>query len=355
MGDLFLDKGKLLTTTAVSNYFIDAYMPHANGEFVKVYLYLLRLASDSGSDLSLEAIADKFACTESDVSRALHYWADLGLLTLTEDTNGSIHGIRLEHCLPKTSTPTVMVTPQLQAPVTSFTQAAPAAADTAEEADIPSKPAYTSAQLAAFSEIEDVQSIIFTAEQYLGRTLSPNDNQTLIYLYDVLDFSYELIDYLIEYCVSNGKKRMRYIEKTALNWYEEGIVTLEQAKAQTSLYSNKYYPVMRALGISDHTPTEVERKQINQWLEQFPMELVIEACNRTMASLHKPSFPYVSKILSSWSKNQVNNLKDVTQLDEAHKQAATQEKVISGNGFNNFAQHDYDYDLLEKQLLTSRR
>ena len=27
--------------TAVSNYFIDTLMPQANGEFVKIYLYLL--------------------------------------------------------------------------------------------------------------------------------------------------------------------------------------------------------------------------------------------------------------------------------------------------------------------------
>ena len=31
--------------TVVKNTFIDQYMPQANGEFVKVYLYLLRCAN----------------------------------------------------------------------------------------------------------------------------------------------------------------------------------------------------------------------------------------------------------------------------------------------------------------------
>ena len=38
--------------TVIQNSFIDQYMPLANGEFVKVYIYLLRCA-DSGRSLSL--------------------------------------------------------------------------------------------------------------------------------------------------------------------------------------------------------------------------------------------------------------------------------------------------------------
>lgn len=340
MGDLFLDKGKLVDTTSISNYFIDEYMPKANGEFVKVYIYLLRCASNSDMDLSLEAIADKFSCTEGDVSRALHYWESLGLLTLTADHAGHIQGICLERCRPKVSQPL----PQPVMLQTSFS--------------IPEKPAYTNAQLAAFAQEEDIQQILFTAEQYLGRTLSPKDNETLIYLYDELGFSYELIDYLIEYCVSNNKRRMRYIEKTALNWAEAGITTLEQAKAQTSLFSNKYYPVMRAMGICDHSPAEIERKYINKWLDKlgFPMEIVIEACNRTIAALHKPSFAYADKILTSWNQQGAATMADIHRLDKLHHQAAdTPVTTGNTNGFNNFSQHNYDFDELEKQLLTSRK
>ena len=43
--------------TAVSNYFIDYYMPQAGGEYVKLYLCLLRHAADYGS-IPLESIAE---------------------------------------------------------------------------------------------------------------------------------------------------------------------------------------------------------------------------------------------------------------------------------------------------------
>ena len=70
--------------TAVSNYFIDYYMPQAGGEYVKLYLCLLRHAADYGS-IPLESIAELFDYTERDIYRGLQYWADQGLIDLAFD------------------------------------------------------------------------------------------------------------------------------------------------------------------------------------------------------------------------------------------------------------------------------
>ena len=81
--------------TLVSNYFLDTYMPQANGEFVKIYLWLLRSASVSGSALELSSIADIFNCTENDVLRALKYWKNTGVLNVTFDGRGNLKELRL--------------------------------------------------------------------------------------------------------------------------------------------------------------------------------------------------------------------------------------------------------------------
>lgn len=65
--------------TAVSDIFIDEYVPSANGDFVKVYLYLLRLLTRKNSSLSISSLADTFNQTENDVMRALRYWTSQGL------------------------------------------------------------------------------------------------------------------------------------------------------------------------------------------------------------------------------------------------------------------------------------
>ena len=64
--------------TVVSNEFIDQYMAAANGEYVKVFLYLLRHERE---DLDLASIADALNHTEADVKRALAYWKRTGVLT----------------------------------------------------------------------------------------------------------------------------------------------------------------------------------------------------------------------------------------------------------------------------------
>ena len=79
--------------TAVSDIFIDEYVPSANGDFVKVYLYLLRLFTRKNSNLSISSLADTFNQTENDVMRALRYWDRSGLVQLSYDDNNQLCGI----------------------------------------------------------------------------------------------------------------------------------------------------------------------------------------------------------------------------------------------------------------------
>ena len=53
----FTLKNKFQTNaTLVANDFIDHYMVQANGEFVKVYLFLLRHLDNAGSSLTVSAV-----------------------------------------------------------------------------------------------------------------------------------------------------------------------------------------------------------------------------------------------------------------------------------------------------------
>ena len=93
MNNLNLSSETASGYTAVSDIFIDQYVPSANGDFVKVYLYLLRLLSRSSNNLSISYIADTFNQTENDIMRALRYWDKLGLLSLSYDNNKQLCGI----------------------------------------------------------------------------------------------------------------------------------------------------------------------------------------------------------------------------------------------------------------------
>ena len=81
--------------TILSNIFIDRFMPKANGEFVKVYIYLLRMLGRPEEAFGLSQMADSLFCTEGDILRALKYWESEKLVTLLYE-EAELTGITLQ-------------------------------------------------------------------------------------------------------------------------------------------------------------------------------------------------------------------------------------------------------------------
>lgn len=174
----------------------------------------------------------------------------------------------------------------------------------------------------------------------------------------MLGFSTELIVYLIESCVSNNHTSIRYIEKVALGWADQHITTVEEAKQGSPVLGKMYYAVMNAFGITGRKLVSTEIAYISRWTNEygFDSDIILEACKRTMASLHQPNFKYTDSILSDWNKKQVHHLSDIAKLDAAHqerKKSSASANTASKNKFNNFTQRSYDYDELEQMLLTT--
>ena len=94
-------------------------------------------------------------------------------------------------------------------------------------------------RISELKQNEEIIQILYIAEQYLGKTLTPTESQKLLFFYDGLGLSADLIEYLLEYCVSHNHKSIRYIEKVAIAWAENGVTTVEQAKQSCSRYSRE--------------------------------------------------------------------------------------------------------------------
>lgn len=331
--------------TVISNLFIDEYMKEANDAQLKIYLYLVRMMS-AGLSTSVSDIADKFNHTEKDVLRALQYWEKNRLLSLEYDESGTIAGIQLLDAAHKSETDTALPVPFASIPQKIKTSVA--------KNDY-SKPAYTLDQLKEFKNNEDTSQIIFVAEQYLGKPLSPSEIKTILFFTDKLNFSEDLIDYLIQYCVGKGKKDFRYIEKVAISWAEEGISTPGQAAKAAAKYDKIVYDVMKALGKSG-VPTKAEAEYALKWINEygFTRDIILEACRRTVMATDKHRFEYADSILSNWKKKQVHHKADIQTLDEAY--AKSKNSAFRSNsapltrGFNQFPQRSYDFDALEKEL-----
>ena len=83
-----------LGSTLISNLFIDKYMKDANDAQLKVYLYLLRMMN-AGRTTSIPDMADQFNHTEREVMRSLRYWERRGLIVLEYSAGGDLMSLRM--------------------------------------------------------------------------------------------------------------------------------------------------------------------------------------------------------------------------------------------------------------------
>lgn len=321
--------------TVLENEFIDRYMPRANGEYVKVYLLLLRHLDESASLPAPSKLADLLDCTEKDILRALNYWEKEGLLECP-DAQVTASQAALSKNIKSEAVPV----------------AVPAAAPEEQIAPEENRP----------KSREEFQELMFVAEQYLGKTLSVTDIDAISYFYEKLEMSADLIEYLLGYCIESGHKSIHYIQKVALSWHEQGIATVEQAKMNSVLYNKNCYSILNAYGIKGRGPASSEMTYIRKWCEEyaFSLEIILEACDRTMNMIHQPSFEYTDSILTNWHKKDVHTLEDISVLDaqftqaritKAAAQPERSSKPAGKNRFNNFENRSYDMNDLERRLI----
>lgn len=350
-------------STTVSNLFIDEYMEDANDAQLKIYLYLLRMMN-AHQATSVSDIADKFNHTEKDVVRALKYWEKHRLLELDYDEGKTLVGIHMRDLtLPagarrrgNAEASTFVPMPAVPLPSRVDEEAPIPAFPTNAAASSLEKPVYSADQLRAFKEHQDTAQLLFIAESYIGRPLTPSEMKTILYFTDVLHFSEDMIDYLLQYCVGKNKKDFKYIEKVAVNWAEEGITTPEQAQRQACLYDKNIYSIMKELG-KNSAPTPREAEYITRWTKEygFDNDIIFEACERTVMATDKNRFEYAERILRSWHEQNVHHKSDIDRIDELHRQRRKSAPAPrqTANRFNQFAQNPYDFDALEKELLSN--
>lgn len=365
MARIALYKDNYADSTVVSNLFIDEYMKDANDAQLKVYFYLLRMLN-ADQAISVSGIADKFNHTEKDVIRALKYWEKQQILDLDFDENTALVGIHLrdlsaqatpasQHNVLLTSGP-VQTQNTAGNSIISAAVAQPVQPAPQETTPVYNKPAYSLDQLREFKEREETSQLLFIAEAYIGKPLAPSEIKTILFFTDVLHFSDDLIDYLLQYCVERGKKDFKYIEKVAVNWAEEGITTPKQAQKFSTRYDKSVYSIMNSLGRST-APTAKELEFINRWTREygFSTDIILEACERSSLATDRHRFEYAEGILSSWKNAGIHHKADIQQADATYqkKKATKPAPAASSNRFTQFAQNSYDFAALEKEILSN--
>ena len=300
--------------TAVPTEFIKKQLPQANPTFVKVYLYLLMLASEKAS-MEFSDIAETLGLLESDLMLAVKYWETAGAII----RNGE-----------------------------SFVFAQSISKENAQEVqETPEKP--HTENLAAIIEADRSLSDMFmVSQEILGKTISGSDMETIYWFYSELKMSPEAILLLLEHCVSKGKTRMNYIEKVAISWSEMGLTNAENVALYIKNEEQKtgfLYSIRKIMGISDRSLSQIEEKYLTKWHEEMGMEeeMIALAYEYCIIQTAKLSFPYMDKIITRWTKEGIRTVADAEEDNRKFKKRSKNEGIAFGD-------NSYDHDDLE--LLT---
>lgn len=281
-------------------------MKLASGKAVKVLLYMLKYRD-------VPADPEDIGVTAEDIGDALSYWEQTGIIT----KNGQAASHDEHKNADKSEKPPVKILakpPEAPAPI-----AKPRAVIKPQKSLLPSEIAER------IESSEDVAFLFESAEGCLKRVLTFDDQRTILWFYDHLGMSADIITMLIAYCCSIERTTMGYIEKIAVDWHEKNITTHEQAENEILLMQKKFSfegRVQSRLRLQSKL-TASQKKYIGDWaMWDMDIDMVELAYDKTVDATGKPSFNYMNKILQKWHDNGIDSVQAANDFDERTRPAA---------------------------------
>lgn len=281
--------------------FVDNYILKTSPEYALVYIYAYRHKADG--DITAKGISKALGISVQQVKEAIDYWIDKGYNIFSSQKSTSL-------------------------------------------AD---KSRYSAGEISTFAENDpDLAALYEIAENELKKPLSTSDMQTIIWIYKDLGLSAAAIIFVFNFAKLNDKCKMRFIEKTAVEWAEQGIVDFEKAEAKVKELEKTidYEKRIKKLFGIDRNLTASEKSIISDWLCTIKptKDQLLKAYDICIEQTGDFSARYINGILSNW--------KNEKQSGKTPKKGTNTPKPTK---FTNFTQRTgVDYKKLELQALKKR-
>ncbi len=229
-----------------------------------------------------QELANSLSLTVDDVTDALNYWADCGVLIndgkaqdkekiLTEEPAKENLPIKTEETKTRKIIRAEIVKPTRE-------EVARRGAESAE-----------------------ITFMLREAQMKLGRPLKTSETATFVWLYDDEGLSVPIILQLITFAVAEGKPNIGFNERTAISWINDGVRTVSDAEQKIAMHHEKksaWYAVERALGIEHRMPSAKETELAYTWMCKYKFDSAIlrRAYDLCVDTTSKFSMPYISLI-----------------------------------------------------------
>lgn len=245
-------------STTVDNVFFAEFMPNANGDYVKVYLYGLYKCA-SGKDNSIDMFAKDLQMSHDDIVSIFYYWQELGLVQVINAENVLVRYLPIRNAIQKIKK-------------------------------------YNVDKYTAFN---------ISAQELIGsKMLTPRELEEFYYLIENLKMEKEAVLKVIEYCVKlKGKNvSVSYVVAVAKNWCYDGVKTsadVDERLEEQERVSGDVVLVLKAMGIKRQATVEEYQTYLN-WTKdrEIPLDLIVHVAKVTKSKNFKKLDDMIVKIYS---------------------------------------------------------
>lgn len=176
---------------------------------------------------------------------------------------------------------------------------------------------------------EEFREFIDLAQQTAGWIFNSAEIEIIASLYANLDLSPEYILSLIGYYICKKEQNIRYLEKVAYSFVDEGITTsaeLEEKLRKVEVFDGREGKVRSLFGMGARKLTAKEKAFLDVWFNEYSAsdELIALAYEKTVDAIGKPSLPYANSILAAWHEKGIKTPDDVNNASGAKSSSASQ-------------------------------
>lgn len=278
-------------STAVDNIFINNYLPYADSNFVKVYLYGLYKCQDSNSrDNTIENFANELSLSQEDIEKAFEYWQEQGLVQILNVIPFEVRYLPISDVLNNTKK-------------------------------------YNAKKYESFNA--QAQEIL------CGRMITPNEYREYYDIIERFHVEKEALLMIINYCVNikGDNVGYAYITTIAKDWANQKITTAKQVEERLIEFENlrtgmEY--LLKLMG-SKRLPNIEERTLYQKWAQEGFDDEVLTYVAKKMKSKNKPSFQAMDILLDKYFAQKLFSTNEIELFEEEKSKASKIAKTITKN------------------------
>lgn len=305
------ESSSIFSNTSLPDIFFTQYLPEANGDYIKIYLYILFL-SKYDKDIKVNDLSKKLGLSLKVIQDGMKYWEDQGVFT-RKNTGYVINNIQEKELH------------QLYKPKVSLS------ADQIQKSAESQKRAKT---------------IEYINNRYFSGLMPTSWYPDIELWFKKYQFEDEVMIALFEYCFDKSALHKNYVQVVADAWFKNQIRNfndLDQYYEKQEKLNKIANMISKKLGLSRQL-SQYEYAYIEKWVIDFGFSFdIIEIALKRTTSKVNPSFDYLDKLMTDWKDRGFKTAEQVNKFLSDMKQKNKDIKQLEKKaGYQKYDQRSYD-------------